>query len=201
MSTELKYLAFTALLTASLWIPYVVAQVKTNGFLDPGELCRPEAAPAAVLGPARGPRLPQRGRDICAVCGAGSVDSGDRQSRRHDGLLGDQLLLAPRCPCRRLPGRLALYPHADLCSRLDLHSRAVRRAGEVALPPDAVTRPERDDLSSKCRPARVICLRVIPRIEPDGMLLRTPRPTPDQVRGQAFGIMLYSRPARRKAST
>jgi uncharacterized MAPEG superfamily protein len=33
MSTELKYLAFTALLTASLWIPYVVAQVMTNGFL------------------------------------------------------------------------------------------------------------------------------------------------------------------------
>jgi uncharacterized MAPEG superfamily protein len=31
MSTELKYLAFTALLTASLWIPYVVAQVTTNG--------------------------------------------------------------------------------------------------------------------------------------------------------------------------
>jgi len=123
-------------------------------------------------------------------------DAGD-----FDDLLGDQLLLAPRCPCRRLLGRLALYPHADLCSRLDLHSRAVRRAGEVALPPDAVTRPERDDLSSKCRPARVICLRVIPRIEPDGMLLRTPRPTPDQVRGQAFGIMLYSRPARRKAST
>ncbi len=35
MSTELKYLAFTAILTASLWIPYVVAQVMTNGFLTP----------------------------------------------------------------------------------------------------------------------------------------------------------------------
>lgn len=33
MSTELKYLALTAMLTASLWIPYVVAQVATNGFL------------------------------------------------------------------------------------------------------------------------------------------------------------------------
>jgi uncharacterized MAPEG superfamily protein len=30
-SLELKYLAFTALLTASLWIPYIVAQVATNG--------------------------------------------------------------------------------------------------------------------------------------------------------------------------
>ena len=27
MSTDLKYLAFTAILTASLWIPYVIAQV------------------------------------------------------------------------------------------------------------------------------------------------------------------------------
>jgi uncharacterized MAPEG superfamily protein len=31
MSADLKYLAFTAMLTASLWIPYVVSQVTTNG--------------------------------------------------------------------------------------------------------------------------------------------------------------------------
>jgi uncharacterized MAPEG superfamily protein len=35
MSTELKYLALTAMLTASLWIPYIVSQVMTNGFLTP----------------------------------------------------------------------------------------------------------------------------------------------------------------------
>jgi uncharacterized MAPEG superfamily protein len=41
MSTDLKYLALTAFLTASLWLPYVVAQVTTNGpltarnYLDP----------------------------------------------------------------------------------------------------------------------------------------------------------------------
>ena len=34
MSTDLFYLALTALLTASLWIPYIVAQVVTNGFLS-----------------------------------------------------------------------------------------------------------------------------------------------------------------------
>lgn len=34
MSPELKYLALTALLTGSLWIPYVVAQVVTNGPLE-----------------------------------------------------------------------------------------------------------------------------------------------------------------------
>jgi uncharacterized MAPEG superfamily protein len=33
MTTDLKYLALTAILTASLWIPYIVAQVATNGFL------------------------------------------------------------------------------------------------------------------------------------------------------------------------
>jgi uncharacterized MAPEG superfamily protein len=33
MSTDLKYLALTAMLTASLWIPYIAAQVMTNGFL------------------------------------------------------------------------------------------------------------------------------------------------------------------------
>jgi|SRR5579871_3194777 len=35
MSTDLKYLAFTAVLTASLWIPYIVCQVMTNGNLAP----------------------------------------------------------------------------------------------------------------------------------------------------------------------
>src|SRR5262249_2141012 len=35
MSTELKYLALTAMLTASLWIPYIIAQVTTNGLLQP----------------------------------------------------------------------------------------------------------------------------------------------------------------------
>jgi len=35
MSTDLKYLALTAVLTASLWIPYVIAQVTTNGPLTP----------------------------------------------------------------------------------------------------------------------------------------------------------------------
>ena len=45
MSTELKYLAFTALLTASLWIPYVVAQVMTNGFLQPPNYVDPTPRP------------------------------------------------------------------------------------------------------------------------------------------------------------
>jgi len=31
MATDLQYLAYTAMLTAALWIPYVVAQVKHNG--------------------------------------------------------------------------------------------------------------------------------------------------------------------------
>jgi len=35
MSPELKYLALTAMLTGSLWIPYIVAQVAANGFLRP----------------------------------------------------------------------------------------------------------------------------------------------------------------------
>jgi uncharacterized MAPEG superfamily protein len=45
MSTELKYLAFTALLTASLWIPYVVAQVMTNGPLAPENYVDPAMRP------------------------------------------------------------------------------------------------------------------------------------------------------------
>ena len=45
MSTDLKYLALTAILTASLWIPYVVAQVKTNGPLKPENYVDPTPRP------------------------------------------------------------------------------------------------------------------------------------------------------------
>jgi uncharacterized MAPEG superfamily protein len=50
MSTELKYLAFTALLTASLWIPYVVAQVTTNGPLAPENYVDPTMRPLSNWG-------------------------------------------------------------------------------------------------------------------------------------------------------
>jgi uncharacterized MAPEG superfamily protein len=45
MSTDLKYLALTATLTASLWIPYVIAQVKTNGPLQPKNYIDPTMRP------------------------------------------------------------------------------------------------------------------------------------------------------------
>jgi uncharacterized MAPEG superfamily protein len=31
----MRYLAYTAMLTAALWIPYILCQVRTNGFLRP----------------------------------------------------------------------------------------------------------------------------------------------------------------------
>jgi uncharacterized MAPEG superfamily protein len=50
MSTDLKYLAFTAILTASLWIPYVVAQVTTNGPLKPQNYIDPSPRPLPPWG-------------------------------------------------------------------------------------------------------------------------------------------------------
>ncbi len=50
MSTDLKYLAFTAILTATLWIPYIVAQVKTNGFLEPDNYKDPTPRPVPLWG-------------------------------------------------------------------------------------------------------------------------------------------------------
>ena len=50
MSTDLKYLALTAILTASLWIPYVVAQVKTNGPLQPENYIDPTPRPLPEWG-------------------------------------------------------------------------------------------------------------------------------------------------------
>ena len=50
MSADLKYLAFTAMLTAALWIPYVVAQVATNGFLKPQNYVDPTPRPLPLWG-------------------------------------------------------------------------------------------------------------------------------------------------------
>jgi uncharacterized MAPEG superfamily protein len=50
MSTDLKYLALTAMLTASLWIPYVVAQVMTNGPLQPTNYADPTPRPLPPWG-------------------------------------------------------------------------------------------------------------------------------------------------------
>jgi uncharacterized MAPEG superfamily protein len=50
MSTDLKYLAFTAMLTASLWIPYIVAQVMTNGPLSAENYVDPTPRPVPNWG-------------------------------------------------------------------------------------------------------------------------------------------------------
>src|SRR5882672_4820580 len=50
MTTDLKYLALTALLTATLWIPYIIAQVQTNGFLTPGNYRDPTPRPVPLWG-------------------------------------------------------------------------------------------------------------------------------------------------------
>ena len=50
MSTDLKYLAFTAILTASLWIPYVAGQVTTNGPLAPTNYLDPTPRPLPLWG-------------------------------------------------------------------------------------------------------------------------------------------------------
>ena len=50
MSADLKYLAYTAMLTAALWIPYVVCQVMSNGFLTPPNYVDPTPRPVPLWG-------------------------------------------------------------------------------------------------------------------------------------------------------
>ena len=50
MTTDLTYLALTAMLTAALWIPYIVCQVMTNGFLEPPNYVDPAQRPVPLWG-------------------------------------------------------------------------------------------------------------------------------------------------------
>lgn len=50
MTTDLTFLAYTAMLTGVLWIPYVVSQVVANGFLTPGNYRDPTPRPVPLWG-------------------------------------------------------------------------------------------------------------------------------------------------------
>jgi uncharacterized MAPEG superfamily protein len=50
MTPDLTYLAYTAMLTAALWIPYVVCQVQTNGPLAPQNYVDPTPRPVPLWG-------------------------------------------------------------------------------------------------------------------------------------------------------
>ena len=50
MSTDLKYLALTSILTASLWIPYIACQVMTNGNRTPQNYLDPTPRPVPLWG-------------------------------------------------------------------------------------------------------------------------------------------------------
>src|SRR5258707_2376607 len=50
MTTDLWYLALTAMLTAALWIPYIVCQVTTNGPLSGENYIDPAPRPVPLWG-------------------------------------------------------------------------------------------------------------------------------------------------------
>jgi uncharacterized MAPEG superfamily protein len=50
MTPDLNYLAWTAMLTAVLWIPYISGQVLTNGFLTPKNYRDPTANEVPLWG-------------------------------------------------------------------------------------------------------------------------------------------------------
>jgi len=50
MTVDLWYLAYTAMLTAALWIPYIACQVMTNGLLTPANYVDPAPRPVPLWG-------------------------------------------------------------------------------------------------------------------------------------------------------
>jgi uncharacterized MAPEG superfamily protein len=50
MTTDRQYPAYTGILTAALWIPYVVSQVMTNGFLTRANYKDPTPRPVPLWG-------------------------------------------------------------------------------------------------------------------------------------------------------
>ena len=50
MTVELNYLAYTAMLSAALWVVYIASQVQTNGLLTPQNYVDPAPRPVPLWG-------------------------------------------------------------------------------------------------------------------------------------------------------
>ena len=118
MSTDLKYLAFTAILTASLWIPYIVCQVMTNGPLTPPNYSDPTPRPLPPWGK-RADRTYINAVETFAPFAALVIVvhlAGKANATTAFWAIG--FLLAAACPCRGLPARHSLCEDGDLHARL-----------------------------------------------------------------------------------
>jgi len=94
VSTDLKYLVFTAMLTAALWIPYIVCPVRTNGPLQPRTMLTRSAAPGPALGAARHRPISTRSRSFAPfaalVVAAHLTGKADAMTRSGPRVLLDQ---------------------------------------------------------------------------------------------------------------
>ena len=114
MTTDLRYLAYTAMLTAALWIPYIVCQVRTNGPLKPTNYIDP-ALPRPV--PAWGQRAHRtylNAVEVFAPFAALVVVAQLPEGEHDDRVLGRQLLLAEAGARHRLLGRDSLPSNAPV---------------------------------------------------------------------------------------
>ena len=132
MSIELKYLALTAMLTASLWIPYVVSQVMTNGFLTPPNYVDPAQRPVPLWGQ-RADRVYMNAVETFAPFAALVLVI--QITGKADAMTAFWvqaffwLRVAAR---RRLLGGDPLYSHRHFHAGLRLGDRPLRRIDEVA---------------------------------------------------------------------
>jgi uncharacterized MAPEG superfamily protein len=118
MTSDLKYLAYTAMLTATLWIPYVVSQVKTNGPLTPGNYKDPTPRPVPLWGK-RADRAYLNAVEAFAPFAALVVAAQlTGKSRCDDGVLGDVLLLVAINTCGRVFVRNSIRQNARFHARL-----------------------------------------------------------------------------------
>jgi hypothetical protein len=114
MTTDLKYLVFMAILTASFWIPYVVAQVRTDERSScSGKLRRSRAPDWCRCGDNVRTRLSQRTGGFCTVCSAGDYRPHHQQGECDDSVLGGVILLAAVGPCRGLSGCYPIPQNGD----------------------------------------------------------------------------------------
>ena len=104
MTTDLWYLALTAMLTAALWIPYIACQVITNGPLSGENYVNPAPRPVPLWGQRANRAYLNAIECFAPFAALVIVVQCRRQGERDDGLLGDELFLAQIGARRRLLG-------------------------------------------------------------------------------------------------
>ena len=132
MTTDLTYLALTAMLTAALWIPYISCQVITNGLLRPAIYTDPAARPVPLWGKRADRAYMNAVETFAPFAALVLVAHVAGKANGMTAFFAASFFWLRADPRHRLSCRHPLHPHRRLHARLPLRCRDLLAGDQLA---------------------------------------------------------------------